>query len=194
MQSIFLLLLDTTHRHRNTSLFLGDAVLKLWQTRLLWDAHLDADKGELDSMRQKLESEAPLAHAARHLFFSNILDDLMEKHGRRQELSDSQLATAVEALVGACYLAHNGNPVLMEAVVASVTNMTRFNAKERAFLVMSALARAKVLKNRRVVDPSHTEEPRPMNIQSRTVMQTLYIQLVVFIVLFALLTVGFWAI
>lgn len=48
----------------------------------------------------------------------------MLERGTAQDLSDVQLATALEALVGACFLAHDGAPVLMQSVVQVVINMT----------------------------------------------------------------------
>ncbi|HNH48383.1 MAG TPA: ribonuclease III, partial [Myxococcota bacterium] len=84
--------------------FLGDAVLELVVTRMLYDRYPEANEGELTALRQTLVDEPSLARWARELGISADL-----RLGRGEEQSggnqrDSNLADAFEAVVAARYL------------------------------------------------------------------------------------------
>lgn len=84
--------------------FLGDAVLELVVTRMLYDRYPDANEGDLTALRQTLVDEPSLARWARELGIPSKL-----RLGRGEEQSggtqrDSNLADAFEAVVAARYL------------------------------------------------------------------------------------------
>jgi len=84
--------------------FLGDAVLELGISEMLYERHPGAPEGELTRMRARLVSEPALAALARELG----LDELL-RLGRGEELQggrtrDALLADAFEAVLGAVFL------------------------------------------------------------------------------------------
>jgi ribonuclease-3 len=83
--------------------FLGDALLDLFVSEVLYDRFPDKDEGTLTRLRARLVSEHPLASYARHMNLGAHL--LMSTNAARDEGRDnpSILADAFEALVGAVY-------------------------------------------------------------------------------------------
>jgi ribonuclease-3 len=84
--------------------FLGDAVLQLLLSEMLFQRYRDADEGMLTKVRSQLVSTKALAQVARHIDLGKFL--LMgrgeEAHGGRAR--DSSLADALEAIAGAVFL------------------------------------------------------------------------------------------
>ena len=84
--------------------FLGDAVLELMVTEVLYRRHPDLPEGELTRMRSALVNEAALADLARDLGLPDAL-----RLGRGEEVTggrdkDSILSDAFEAVLGALFL------------------------------------------------------------------------------------------
>jgi ribonuclease-3 len=102
-----------THRsfgaeHNERLEFLGDAVLNLAVSRLLYDRLAGGDEGELTRVRAQLVREDSLHRAALALGLPDVLR-LSEGEARGGgALRPSILADALEALVGAVYL--DGGP------------------------------------------------------------------------------------
>ena len=84
--------------------YLGDAVLELLVTRLLFASYPDANEGQMTRIRAAVVSERPLSDIADRLNLGEylILSRGMEKSGGRK--LSSILSDAVEALIGALYL------------------------------------------------------------------------------------------
>jgi len=84
--------------------FLGDAVLQLTLSEVLFRLWAKADEGTLSKGRSRLVSTAALAHMARRMGLGAFLrmDRGEEANGGRDR--DSILADAFEAIVGAVYL------------------------------------------------------------------------------------------
>ncbi len=83
--------------------FLGDALLDLFISEVLYDRFPDKAEGSLTRLRARLVSERPLATYARHMNLGNRLlmsENAAEGGGRD---NPSILADAFEALVGAVY-------------------------------------------------------------------------------------------
>ncbi|GEP40817.1 ribonuclease III [Brevifollis gellanilyticus] len=84
--------------------FLGDAVLQLLLSEILFDRYKDADEGLLTKTRAQLVSTKALAKVARGIQLGGFL--LMgrgeESHGGRER--DSSLADALEAVAGAVFI------------------------------------------------------------------------------------------
>lgn len=84
--------------------FLGDAVLELSISEILFRCHPDATEGALTRMRARLVSEPALAELARELKLdeSLLLGRGEEMQGGRER--DSLLSDALEAILGAVFL------------------------------------------------------------------------------------------
>ena len=84
--------------------FLGDAVLELVCSTMLYRLYPEKPEGELTRMRAALVCEGALAEKARTLGLGELLElgRGEEKTGGRQK--DSLLSDAAEALIGAVYL------------------------------------------------------------------------------------------
>src|ERR1700704_4936387 len=84
--------------------FLGDAVLQLALTRVLYEKFPAFGEGPLTKARAKLVNRRTLAEHARHLGLGShlILSRGEELHGGRERLS--ALADTFEALLGAIFL------------------------------------------------------------------------------------------
>ncbi len=106
-----------THNERLE--FLGDAVLELCITRLLFDALPDAREGELSRTRQRLVNRETLADLARMLELDRHmrLGAGEETSALRQEVKP--LSDLWEAMLGALYL-DLGLDAAMEVVAATV--------------------------------------------------------------------------
>lgn len=83
--------------------FLGDALLDLVVSDMLYERFPERDEGDLTRLRARLVSEAPLARYARHLDLGAhlLLSDNAAADGGRD--NPSILADAFEALAGAVY-------------------------------------------------------------------------------------------
>lgn len=93
-----------TTRHYQRLEFLGDAVLGLCATELLWERFPEADEGSLTRMRARIVNADALARWARA---QGIADELRlgrgaDATGLRQ--STNLLCDVVEALIGAVYV------------------------------------------------------------------------------------------
>ena len=96
---------DMTYMDCNERLeFLGDAVLEIAVSWLLYETHPEMPEGKLTKLRAGLVCEASLAGAARKLGVGDWLQlgKGEEKTGGREK--DSVLADAMEALIGAIFL------------------------------------------------------------------------------------------
>lgn len=95
----------SVHRDNNERLeFLGDAVLSLVMTEMLYRRYPDLPEGDLSRVRSSLVNQDMLARIARSL---NIGHYVRLGHGEMKsggQNRDSILADTVEALIGAIYL------------------------------------------------------------------------------------------
>jgi len=84
--------------------FLGDAVLELAVTELLYDRYPEANEGQLTTFRAMLVNEAALAGLAKKLHIDQavLLGRGEENQGGRQR--QSLLSDAFEAVLGAIFL------------------------------------------------------------------------------------------
>ena len=84
--------------------FFGDSVLKLFTSKLLYEAYPNALEGELSKIRSILVSDAILAQVAIQIGLDKelILGPAEEKQGGRKR--ESNIACALEAVLGAYYL------------------------------------------------------------------------------------------
>lgn len=90
--------------HNERLEFLGDAVLQLCVSQLLWNQYPDCDEGRLSKLRSALVNETALADLARDIGLGPHL-----RLGRGEQSSggrnkNSILASTYEALLGAVYL------------------------------------------------------------------------------------------
>jgi len=103
--------------------FLGDAVLDLLISEHLFRLYPESDEGHLSSNRAKIVNRKSLAAFARELKLGDHL--IIGESANRQKIrtSDSALADAFEALVGAIYLDQGlagAERFIMEYVIAMV--------------------------------------------------------------------------
>ena len=84
--------------------YLGDAVLELLVTRLLFTSYSHADEGQMTKIRAAVVSEKPLSEIAKKLDLGKylVLGFGMDKSGGRK--LPSVLSDVVEAVIGAIYL------------------------------------------------------------------------------------------
>lgn len=84
--------------------FFGDSVLKLFTSKLLYEAYPKSAEGELSKIRSILVSDAILAKVAVKIGLDKriILGPSEEKQGGRKR--ESNIACSLEAVLGACYL------------------------------------------------------------------------------------------
>lgn len=84
--------------------FLGDAVVQLAVSALLYNAYDEMDEGELSKMRSALVNKTMLAKKAREIGLSQwlYLSGGEERTGGRNKISN--LADCLEAVLGAVYL------------------------------------------------------------------------------------------
>lgn len=95
--------LDNTESYERLE-FLGDAVLKLTMSKLLYEKYPNYEEGELSKMRSILVSDATLAKIATLIGIPGrmILSKAEESTGGRNR--PSNIACAFEAMLGAYYL------------------------------------------------------------------------------------------
>ena len=91
--------------------FLGDSVLKLFASKLLYEKYPDFPEGELSKIRSILVSDAILAKIAVLIGVDKdmILGHAEEKQGGRKR--ESNIACTLEALLGAYYLSGKFNEI-----------------------------------------------------------------------------------
>lgn len=95
--------------------FFGDSVLKLFTSKLLYEIYTEAPEGELSKIRSILVSDAILAQIAIQIGVDKLLKlgPSEEKQGGRKR--ESNIACALEALLGAYYL--NGKQTEIEKFI-----------------------------------------------------------------------------
>ena len=95
--------------------FFGDSVLKLFTSKLLYEIYPEAPEGELSKIRSILVSDAILAQIAIQIGVDKLLKlgPSEEKQGGRKR--ESNIACALEALLGAYYL--NGKQTEIEEFI-----------------------------------------------------------------------------
>lgn len=95
--------------------FFGDSVLKLFTSKLLYEIYPEAPEGELSKIRSILVSDAILAKIAIQIGVDKLLKlgSSEEKQGGRKR--ESNIACALEALLGAYYL--NGKQTEIEKFI-----------------------------------------------------------------------------
>lgn len=95
--------------------FFGDSVLKLFTSKLLYEIYPEAPEGELSKIRSILVSDAILAQSAIQIGVDKLLKlgPSEEKQGGRKR--ESNIACALEALLGAYYL--NGKQTEIEKFI-----------------------------------------------------------------------------
>ena len=95
--------------------FFGDSVLKLFTSNLLYEIYPEAPEGELSKIRSILVSDAILAQIAIQIGVDKLLKlgPSEEKQGGRKR--ESNIACALEALLGAYYL--NGKQTEIEKFI-----------------------------------------------------------------------------
>lgn len=90
--------------HNERLEFLGDAVLQLCVTELLYKAFSEAREGELSFMRAALVGESALASLAREIELDAALRLGRGEEAQGGRARDSLLGDALEALLGAVFL------------------------------------------------------------------------------------------
>ncbi|MFC1517069.1 ribonuclease III [Candidatus Margulisiibacteriota bacterium] len=113
---------DLTHNERLE--FFGDAVLKLVVSEVLLSQYPDRDEGELTKIRAALVSDTSLANFAKKRGVGNYL--LMSSNERKTGgvKRKSNLANAMEAILGALYLDEGLDkvrPLILEFVKPELT-------------------------------------------------------------------------
>lgn len=98
--------------------FLGDAVLELGISELLFEVHPDAPEGALTRMRARLVSEPALARLARELGLDELLFLGKGEEMQGGRTRDALLADAFEAVLGAVFL--DGGFEAAQAVVRAI--------------------------------------------------------------------------
>lgn len=113
--------------------FLGDSVLGLSVAALLFEAHPDADIGELTKILNQAVSGRACAEVARRLELPGMLSGEAPDDGDGLPVdtllaSERTLASVCEAVIGACYLAHGferTSAAIVEAFEDEVEQATR---------------------------------------------------------------------
>ncbi|HMA27424.1 MAG: ribonuclease III [Solirubrobacterales bacterium] len=113
--------------------FLGDSVLGLSVAALLFEAHPDADIGELTKILNQAVSGRACAEVARRLELPEMLSGEAPDDGDGLPVdtllaSERTLASVCEAVIGACYLAHGferTSAAIIEAFEDEVEQATR---------------------------------------------------------------------
>jgi ribonuclease-3 len=96
---------DSPDRDDNERLeFLGDAVLQLVVTDLLYSSYTQLAEGEMAKVRAAVVSKPTLAEIARSLELGIYIDIAPSEEATGGREKDSILADAVEAIIGAVYL------------------------------------------------------------------------------------------
>ena len=112
--------------------FLGDSVLGLSVATLLFNAHPNADIGELTKILNQAVSGRACAEVARELDLPEMLSERAPDEGEGLPVetllaSERTLASVCEAVIGACYIAHGferTSEAVVEAFSAEVDQAT----------------------------------------------------------------------
>lgn len=116
--------------------FLGDSVLKVLSSDILYNMFPDFAEGKLSKIRSVIVSDATLAEIFKSLNLQNFL--ILDKHDNKQHLreNDTICACAFEALLGAYYLEGNQKKLktflkkqLTPYISQVEENYVKFNAK-----------------------------------------------------------------
>jgi ribonuclease-3 len=99
--------------------FLGDRVIELTTCRWLFDHHPDADEGELSKHLAWIGDEDNLARLAERLGVKEIVRVGRSMNGQPEHVSQSMLADAIEALMGAVFV-DGGHATAEKAVLRIV--------------------------------------------------------------------------
>jgi len=115
--------------------FLGDSVLGLSVAAQLFEAHPDADIGELTKILNQAVSGRACAEIAHELGLPDLLTERAPESGDGLPVetllgSERTLASVCEAVIGACYLAH-GYEAAANAVVSSFAGAIEQATSER---------------------------------------------------------------
>lgn len=117
--------------------FFGDSVLKLFTSKLLYEAYPDYPEGNLSKIRSILVSDAILAGISFEIGLDKLikLGPAEEKQGGRKR--ESNLACSLEAILGAYYLSGQGDAVekfiaryVMPYAQDIDTHFEKYNAKD----------------------------------------------------------------
>jgi len=117
--------------------FLGDAVLKLLASQILYEKFPEYDEGRLSKIRSILVADATLSEIAKKIKLDKYLrlGKGEEKTGGRKR--ESILACAFEAVLGACYLSGKSNKILdflnkeLNSYIDKIDkNLASYHAKE----------------------------------------------------------------
>jgi ribonuclease-3 len=113
--------------------FLGDSVLGLSVATLLFEAHPDADIGELTKILNQAVSGRACAEVARRLELPRLLAEEAPHGGDGLPVdtllaSERTLASVCEAMIGACYISHGferTSEAVLEAFATQIEQATR---------------------------------------------------------------------
>ncbi len=117
--------------------FFGDAVLKLYVSKILYEKYPKSDEGQLSKIRSIVLSDTILSEIANNIGLKKclILGKNAEKSGERNR--ESIIACTMEALIGAFYLDNKQEAIFnflklqMEDKIIDVKkNFAKYNAKE----------------------------------------------------------------
>lgn len=116
--------------------FLGDAVLKLTMSKLLYEKYPDYEEGELSKMRSILVSDAVLAKVATKIGLPERLRLSKSEESTGGRNRSSNIACALEATFGAYYLDNKTDAVerfIKETILPQsddvVEHFVKYNAK-----------------------------------------------------------------
>ncbi|MDL2306689.1 ribonuclease III [Desulfovibrio sp. OttesenSCG-928-C06] len=115
--------------HNERLEFLGDAVLELCISKVLFNAYPEAREGELTAMRSNLVSQTALAAVARQLKIDSylMLGRGEEAQGGRQR--DALLSDALEAVFGAVFV--DGGFEAAERVIGGLVDKELSQLREK---------------------------------------------------------------
>lgn len=117
--------------------FFGDSVLKLYSSKMLYEAYPEYPEGELSKIRSILVSDNILSKIAFQIGLDKLikLGPAEEKQGGRRR--ESNLACSLEAVLGAYYLSKKGDCVevfikkYLQPFVADINeHFEKYNAKD----------------------------------------------------------------
>lgn len=109
--------------------FLGDAVLQLAVTDLLYESYPQLAEGQMAKVRAAVVSRATLAEIARSLQVGEHIELAASEEATGGREKDSILADAVEAIIGAIYLDGGLEPA-REVILELWADKVRERAKE----------------------------------------------------------------
>lgn len=123
------------HKSNERLEFLGDAVLELVSSELLYHRFPKESEGDLSKWRASLVSESPLAACARAISLGRFLMlGKGEEHTRGRQRA-SVLSDALEALIGAIYLdtgMESAKSFILGHVLTDIEHQKRFRDSKTA--------------------------------------------------------------